>query len=45
MISIIIQYEQVNNISAKLILLIPIFPENVILKIYPHRNQTREMER
>lgn len=45
MISIVVQYAQANNISAKVILLVPIFPDVTLSKMYPHRNQIREIER
>ena len=45
MISAIIQYAQINNKAARLVILVPIFPDEWVSKITPHRNQIRDMER
>lgn len=45
MISAIIQYAQINNKAARLVLLVPIFPNEWMSKITPPRNQMRDIER
>ena len=45
MISMVVHYAQINNKSAKLILLIPNYPIEWAEKILPHRNQQRDLER
>lgn len=45
MISMVVNYAQINNRSAKLILLIPNYPLEWAEKILPHRNQQRDLER
>lgn len=45
MISMIVHYAEINNKSAKLILLIPKYPEEWAEKVLPHNNQLRSLER
>ena len=45
MISAIIQYAQINNKAARLVILVPVFPDEWMSKITPHRNQIRDIER
>ncbi len=44
-ISMVVHYAQINNKSAKLVLLIPNYPNKWAEKLLPHRNPQRDLER
>lgn len=45
MISMVVHYAQINNKSAKLVLLIPNYPNEWAEKLFPYRNPQRDLER
>ena len=45
MISMVVQYAQINNKSAKMILLVPNYPEKWAERVLPNRNQQKDLER
>lgn len=45
MISMVVQYAQINNKSAKFILLVPQYPTMWAERILPHRKQEKDLER